>query len=221
MESQQFWQSKENNSKSSSRNCICFDRNLIWSPSQKKTFFAFLHWKRSCSSIFNKALSQGKAYSLVCVALRYFCWQGFGNKSSVWPCMPDRWCREKRDEPYSLKHCRRQVCLLLINLKLSCWALVCLDITSQHCWSLDRWASFDINSHNAHSAHINNLFLLPLSPARHATVGIVPPGHKVLLNFPRYLCALISICGWQACEQTPTHIVGVAGHGHWPQRINT
>lgn len=128
------------------------------------------------------------------------------SSSSVSPCMPDRWCSEKQDGLYSLKHCRRQVHLLLINLKLSCWALVWYDISySKRCWSLDRWASYDINSQNAHSAHINNLFLLPLYLVHHATMGTVlcNLGHKILFNFPRYLCGLISICGWQACERTP------------------
>lgn len=99
---------------------------LLWQKSNlvsltKKTFFPFLHRTFfSYSSLFN-VLSQGWAYFLVCVALRYICWQGFVSKSSVWPCMPDRWCTEKLDELQSLKHCRRQFFLLLINLKLSCW----------------------------------------------------------------------------------------------------
>jgi len=120
--------------------------------------------------------------------------------------MPDRWCREKQDELYSLKQCRRQVCLLLLlllllNLKLSCWALVWFDIISHYCWSLDGWASFDTNSRDAHSAHINNHFLFP------SFLGIIPPGDKTLLNFPSYFCGLISISGWHARGQTPLSLL--------------
>ena len=144
------------------------------------------------------------------------------SSSFVWPCMPDRWCREKQDELYSLKHCTRQVCLLLINLKLSCRALVRYDIISKHCWSLDRWASFDINSHNVYSLHINILLLLPLCPAHHATVGTVLfPGTQHVPQFPQ-LFMWTNLNFWLASAWTnSSHIVWVAGHGHWPQWINT
>ena len=81
------------------------------------------------------------------------------SSSSVLPCTPDRWCGEKQDELYSLKHCRRQPRLLLINLKLSCRALVCYDMISATVSTAGVWtdgACYDINSLKAHGARINN-----------------------------------------------------------------
>lgn len=132
--------------------------------------------------------------------------------------------QRKQDELYSLKHCRRQVCLLLINLKLSWWALVWHDIISaKYCWSLNRWASYDINSHNAHSAHINNLFLLQLFSEHQATMGTrsLFPRTQNAPQFP-WLFMWSNLNLWLASVWTnSSHIVGVAGHGHWPQPIDT
>lgn len=84
---------------------------------------------------------------------------------------------------------------------------------STDCWSLDRWACFDLNSHNACSGHINNFFLFLFSwhiirPWAPFTVG-----HKMILNFLSYLCGPISICAWQACEQTPLTLLELLDMG--------
>lgn len=76
--SQQFRLSKENNSKSSYRNYICFETNHIWFPSQRKLSF---HCCTEHLIQFLCILSQGLAYILACLALRYFFWQGFVNKN--------------------------------------------------------------------------------------------------------------------------------------------
>lgn len=62
---------------------------------------------------------------------------------------------------------------------------------------------YDINSRNTHSAHKQPFFSCLFSWHIMHPWAWFSVGHKMLLNFPSYLCGLISICGWQACERTP------------------
>lgn len=124
-------------------------------------FFLFLH--------IQQAFVPGLSLFLICAALLCFCWQGFVSKNGKYSskgspvkvrtpqyrqhsgglffaefklcfALHARWCSQKQDELYSLKHCRRRVCLLLINLKLSCWVcLVWYDIISATVSTVGAW----------------------------------------------------------------------------------